>query len=134
MPFRADLSQGAPHPVFLLNPQCCPHTSHSSAFSTMTLPPMFVAISGLQALIFAPTELLAKQHYRTLVDLVDSLPLRPHRPRVALLVGSTPKAEKDATKAAIAWGHTTILISTQAALWVKDWHKLALVVVDEQHK
>jgi len=93
-----------------------------------------VAISGFQALIFAPTELLAKQHYRTLLDLVERLPLRPHRPRVALLVGSTPKAEKDATKAAIAQGRTTILISTQAALWVKDWHKLALVLVDEQHK
>ena len=90
-------------------------------------------LSGYQALIFAPTELLAEQHYRTLYGLAEQLPLG-QRPNIGLLVGSSSKAEKTKVKNGIASGHISIIISTQAALWVKEWHNLALVVIDEQHK
>lgn len=56
------------------------------------------------------------------------------RARVGMLVGSITPAAKKQLKKEIAAGDKNIIISTQAALWVKDWHKLALVVVDEQHK
>lgn len=92
------------------------------------------ALAGYQALLFAPTELLAGQHYKTLERLAEDLPIKLMRARVGMLVGSITPAAKKQLKKEIAAGNKNIIISTQAALWVKDWHKLALVVVDEQHK
>jgi ERCC4-related helicase len=91
-------------------------------------------LAGYQALLFAPTELLAGQHNKTLERLAEDLPMKGMRPRVGMLVGSITPAAKKQLKKEIAVGDKNIIISTQAALWVKDWHKLALVVVDEQHK
>eukprot|EP00775_Hariotina_reticulata_P012580 gene12580-12710_t len=93
--------------------------------------------SGYQSLLLAPTELLATQHYATLTSLSEQLFLKHlglKRPRVALLTSSSKASEKTAIKAALAGGRCDVLVSTQAALWVRDWSKLALVVVDEQHK
>jgi RecG-like helicase len=43
--------------------------------------------------------------------------------------------KKAAVKARLARGDIDLLVSTQAALWLNGgWSKLALVVVDEQHK
>jgi ATP-dependent DNA helicase RecG len=90
--------------------------------------------TGCQALLLAPTELLATQHMATLTFIADRLPLAL-RPRVALLTGSIPTKEKAAVKARLARGDIDLLVSTQAALWLNGgWSKLALVVVDEQHK
>jgi ATP-dependent DNA helicase RecG len=92
------------------------------------------APAGKQALLFAPTELLATQHYNTLAKLADELPLGGARPRMGILTGSKTAAEKRNIKADIAAGRLNIIISTQAALYVDAWQSLALVVVDEQHK
>lgn len=93
----------------------------------------YALLAGYQALLFAPTELLAGQHYKTLERLAEELPMRL-RPRVGMLVGSSGGAAKKQLKAEIASGEKNVIISTQAALWVNEWAKLALVVVDEQHK
>lgn len=90
-------------------------------------------IAGYQALLFAPTELLATQHYDTLQRLAEQLPMSM-RPRIDLLVGSCTATAKKISKGKIASGETRIIISTQAALWVNQWSNLALIVVDEQHK
>lgn len=85
--------------------------------------------------MLAPTELLASQHVETLQRIAEELPLAM-RPRIELLsrlVTAKPK-EKEAVHTAVAEGRVDILVSTQAALFVPTWGKLALVVVDEQHK
>ena len=81
---------------------------------------------GAQAAIMAPTELLARQHCETL----SSLGLAP-----ALLIGATPAAEKKKIKAGLASGGIPLVVGTHALLQ-KDvaYAKLALVVVDEQHR
>lgn len=53
---------------------------------------------------------------------------------MALLTSSTKAREKEVIKAGLAAGTVDVLVSTQAALWVTAWGRLALVVVDEQHK
>jgi ATP-dependent DNA helicase RecG len=90
-------------------------------------------LPGYQALLFAPTELLATQHLKTLEALADSLPLSM-RPRIGLLVGGLQGKARKELREQISSGQKNIIISTQAALWVPEWGKLALVVVDEQHK
>lgn len=94
---------------------------------------VLLCCAGYQALLFAPTELLATQHYQTLEKLADELPVAV-RPRIGLLTGSMSAAAKRSMKADIGDGKINIVISTQAALWVDAWDKLALIVIDEQHK
>ncbi|WIA19703.1 hypothetical protein OEZ85_005629 [Tetradesmus obliquus] len=90
--------------------------------------------AGYQALLLAPTELLASQHLATLNFIAERLPLSL-RPRIELLTGSLANKEKAGVKARLAAGEVDLLVATQAALWLKGgWSKLALVVVDEQHK
>ncbi|KAF8062927.1 recG [Scenedesmus sp. PABB004] len=89
--------------------------------------------SGFQALLLAPTELLASQHAATLAGIAERLPLSL-RPRVGLLTSSGRAKEREEVKRRVAEGQLDVLVSTQAALWVRRWRKLALVVVDEQHK
>eukprot|EP00879_Flechtneria_rotunda_P020962 GHRR01022072.1.p1 GENE.GHRR01022072.1~~GHRR01022072.1.p1 ORF type:complete len:234 (+),score=58.80 GHRR01022072.1:1274-1975(+) len=92
-----------------------------------------MSAAGYQALLLAPTELLAQQHYESFTSITDQLPLS-NRPRIDLLTSSTRAKEKEGLKNAVKDGKVSILVSTQAALWVREWTKLALVVVDEQHK
>ncbi|MCL2494236.1 MAG: ATP-dependent DNA helicase RecG [Oscillospiraceae bacterium] len=84
------------------------------------------ARAGTQAAMMAPTELLARQHHETLTKLG----LEP-----ALLIGSTPAAQKKAVKAALAEGSILLIVGTHALL-EKDvrFADLALVIVDEQHR
>jgi len=85
---------------------------------------------GHQAAIMAPTEVLARQHARTLTE-----DLRESRVRIALLTGSLGAAERRETLERIASGDIDLVIGTHALL-----HEdivpanLGLVVVDEQHK
>ena len=81
---------------------------------------------GGQGAMLAPTELLARQH----CDTLTKLGLAP-----ALLIGSTPAAEKKKIKSALSDGSTPLVVGTHALL-EKDvkFAGLALVVVDEQHR
>jgi ATP-dependent DNA helicase RecG len=83
-----------------------------------------------QAALMAPTELLARQHVRTLAR-----DLRASRVRIALLTGSLSAAERRATLAKIAAGEIDLIIGTHAIVQADvKFHRLGLVIIDEQHR
>lgn len=85
---------------------------------------------GFQSAIMAPIELLAQQHYRTLSELLGPLGLR-----VALLTGSATPKEKRELKEALAAGAINLCVGTHALLTGDTrFHRLGLVVTDEQHR
>ncbi|MDR2752762.1 MAG: ATP-dependent DNA helicase RecG [Oscillospiraceae bacterium] len=85
------------------------------------------AAGGAQAALLAPTELLARQHHQTLQKLGSLQP--------ALLLGSTPAAQKKKTKAGLAEGTVPLVVGTHALLQGDVvFANLALVIVDEQHR
>jgi RecG-like helicase len=89
--------------------------------------------SGWQAALMAPTELLAVQHYQTLWEALEGLPLAS-RPRLGLLTSSLKAREARAVRAAAAAGELDLVVGTHSLLNVPAWARLGLVVVDEQHK
>lgn len=85
---------------------------------------------GQQAIMMAPLEVLAQQHYLSISKL-----LLPLWVRVWLLVGSLPQSQKDKTKLMMRAGHIDLIIGTHALVQEDiDFHDLWLVVIDEQHK
>ena len=85
---------------------------------------------GYQAVVMAPTEILAEQHYRKLSHW-----LAPLGVRIAWLSGSLKKREKTAAAAAIASGAAQLAIGTHALFQESvAFHQLGLVIVDEQHR
>lgn len=86
--------------------------------------------SGGQALIMAPTEILAEQHARTLGELFDAAGIRH-----ALLTGSVPERERASTLEAFAEGDVDVLIGTHALIEddVRP-RRLTLAVIDEQQR
>ena len=86
--------------------------------------------NGLQVAFMAPTEILAVQHYTNIARL-----LAASRFRVDLLTGSTPGLEKHTLHAHIERGSTHLIVGTHALVQEKvTFHKLGLVVIDEQHR
>ena len=90
----------------------------------------FAAQNGWQSALMAPTEVLARQHYKTLAPLFERLGLT-----CALLTGSTRAAERKKLLAALEAGEIHLLLGTHALL-TEDvvYHKLGLVITDEQHR
>ena len=85
---------------------------------------------GRQAAIMAPTEVLARQHARTLGKLLSE-----SRVRWTTLVGGLGTVERREILAQIKAGEIDVVIGTQAILQDDvEFAKLGLVVVDEQHK
>lgn len=86
--------------------------------------------NGMQAVLMAPTDLLARQHFSSL-----SAMLAPAGIRVALLTGSLKAKEKDAVKAALRSGETQLLVGTHAVLTQDvQFQHLGLAITDEQHR
>jgi ATP-dependent DNA helicase RecG len=97
--------------------------------------------TGGQAALLAPTEVLAQQHYRSIVQLLGPLASGGQlgstqlATRVALLTGSLPAAPRRAALDAAASGTAGILIGTHALIQdAVSFHDLGLVVIDEQHR
>ena len=100
-----------------------------------------VVDAGGQAVLLAPTEVLAGQHARLVRSLLGplgragELDAPEHATRVALLTGSLPQAARRQALLDIASGAAGIVIGTHALLQENvDFAELALVVVDEQHR
>ncbi|UCD55276.1 MAG: ATP-dependent DNA helicase RecG [Candidatus Omnitrophota bacterium] len=91
---------------------------------------LLTAQNGYQASIMAPTEILAKQHYVNISEL-----LMPLGVNIRLLVSGLKPAKRLEIENEIKSGETDVVIGTHALIWqgVK-FKKLGLVVVDEQHK
>lgn len=88
------------------------------------------AQAGWQTVLMAPTELLAEQHALNFAQW-----MRPFGIEIALLAGKLKKKQKDAVLARAASGEVSLLIGTHAMFQSNvQFKKLALVVVDEQHR
>ena len=86
--------------------------------------------NGLQVAFMAPTEILAAQHYSNIARLLAS-----SRFRVDMLTGSTPGLHKHTLLSHIERGTTHLVVGTHALVQDKvTFHKLGLVVIDEQHR
>ena len=81
--------------------------------------------AGFQAALMVPTEVLAMQHYKSFQRMIKDT-------SIVLLTGSN---KDKATVAAIASGEAQIIIGTHALFQqAVVYHKLGLVVADEQHR
>ena len=86
--------------------------------------------AGAQAAILVPTETLAEQHLRTLDQLLAPAGIAP-----VLITGNVPRAERERREMAVATGTAPVVVGTQALLvGGVRFHRLGLVVVDEQHR
>ncbi|MCM8731324.1 ATP-dependent DNA helicase RecG [Hephaestia sp. GCM10023244] len=92
---------------------------------------MLIAVeAGAQAAFLAPTEILARQHYETLRNLLAGLPIN-----LAILTGRDKGRAREATLMGLADGSIDILIGTHAIFQSAVTYKsLGLIVVDEQHR
>jgi ATP-dependent DNA helicase RecG len=94
-----------------------------------TMAAIMAMAEGYQAVMMAPTELLARQHAETVYALLTPLGLHD---KVALLVGGMKTKEKEAARASIKEGRAQLVIGTHALIQESvDMHKLGLVVVDD---
>ncbi len=97
-----------------------------------TMAALMAIKQGWQVALMAPTELLARQHADTIYKLLKPLGMESV---VGLLVGSLSPAQKSKAHSAVSEGKVQFIIGTQALIQEKvDMHKLALIIVDEQHR
>jgi ATP-dependent DNA helicase RecG len=86
--------------------------------------------NGYQVSMMAPTEILATQHYLSARRILEKAGYR-----IVLLTGSLDQGRKRETRRHIAQGDAQLVIGTHALLEENvEFHKLGLVVVDEQHR
>ncbi|MFF0512300.1 ATP-dependent DNA helicase RecG [Streptomyces sp. NPDC004250] len=100
-----------------------------------------VVDAGGQAVMLAPTEVLAQQHHRSVVEMMGELAEggmlggAEHATKVVLLTGSMGAAARRHALLDLATGEAGIVIGTHALIEDKvRFHDLGLVVVDEQHR
>ena len=83
-----------------------------------------------QVAVMAPTEILAEQHHTKFAAWLQPLGIE-----IAWLSGSQKKRERDASKKRLANGEAMIAVGTHALIQdAVDFHRLGLVIVDEQHR
>ncbi len=86
--------------------------------------------AGWQCALMAPTEILAEQHFRKLLDW-----LTPLNVGVAWLTGSQKTKERREMLERIASGEAQLVVGTHAVIQDKvQFQRLALAIIDEQHR
>ena len=91
---------------------------------------VIAAAAGYQTAVMAPTELLAEQHFGSFDRWLTPLGIT-----VMPLLGSQPARTRAGTLAAVADGRATVVVGTHALFQDSvAFAKLALVIVDEQHR
>ncbi len=86
--------------------------------------------NGFQAAFMAPTEVLAMQHYESLIKDFEKYAIT-----VELLTGSTKLSKKREIYERLENGEIDIIVGTHALIQEKvQYNKLALVITDEQHR
>lgn len=90
----------------------------------------FACKNGSQTALMAPTEILARQHYNTLSELLNPLGVK-----VCCLTGSIPKKQRTILNEQIAAGEYDIITGTHALISeTTEFRRLGLVIMDEQHR
>lgn len=93
---------------------------------------LWASYNGYQSAIMAPTEVLAKQHYESFVQMSKDYNLNL---TVVLLTGSMTAKQKRETYAIIEEQERVLVIGTHALIQEKvNYRNLALVITDEQHR
>ncbi|MCK5779461.1 MAG: ATP-dependent DNA helicase RecG [Psychrilyobacter sp.] len=91
---------------------------------------LYLVENGYQGVIMAPTEILATQHYLSVVDDLRELGVR-----VEILTGSIKGKKREKLLAEIKAGVVDIVVGTHALIEDHvEFQKLGLIVVDEQHR
>ena len=87
-------------------------------------------LRGEQGAFMAPTDALARQHYKTFAKL-----LAPYGIKVALLLGSTSTRDRSLIRKALMNNEINVVVGTHT-LFSKDisYASLGLAIIDEQHK
>ncbi|HET9346325.1 MAG TPA: ATP-dependent DNA helicase RecG [Candidatus Limnocylindrales bacterium] len=88
------------------------------------------ARAGMQGALLAPTDLLARQHHRTLASLLEDAAIP-----VELLTGSLTAATARNTLDLVASGQAPVVVGTHALIQERvSFAALGVVVIDEQHR
>ena len=86
--------------------------------------------NGFQAAFMAPTDILARQHYKTFTELFKGTDIK-----TALLTGSMKESEKKAVRAELENGDISFVVGTHALITEKtNFYNLGIAVTDEQHR
>ncbi len=102
-----------------------------SGKTVVALLSMLAAVEdGGQAVILAPTEILARQHLATIAPLVEAAGIRAE-----ILTGREKGRNRDGILARLADGTTSIAVGTHALIQTGvEFDKLTMAVIDEQHR
>ena len=92
---------------------------------------MLLAVdNGFQAVMMAPTEILARQHFETVSQLLTEMNVE-----VAILTGSTKTKERKRILAGVEDGSINVLLGTHAVIEdTVQFKNLGFVIIDEQHR
>lgn len=91
---------------------------------------LIVVENDYQAVLMAPTEILADQHFKRISEMI-----KPFGLKVDELIGGQKKSEREKILRSIRDGKTNIIIGTHALIEENvEFNKLGLVVIDEQHR
>lgn len=102
-----------------------------SGKTVVALMSMLLALdNGYQACMMAPTEILANQHYDTIIQLLGDMNVK-----VELLTGSVTGKKREKILAELKNGEIDIIVGTHALLEdTVTFLSLGLAIVDEQHR
>lgn len=102
-----------------------------SGKTLVALMTMLIGIdNNFQACMMAPTEILAYQHYETILKLVEGLNIR-----VEILTGSIKGKKREKILEDLASGEVNIIIGTHAIIEENvAFRNLAIAIIDEQHR
>ena len=85
---------------------------------------------GYQCAFMVPTEVLAEQHYKSIIKLTNSLLIS-----VELLTGNTSEKKRKQIRRDLENGQVNVLVGTHALFEEKViFNALGLVIIDEQHR
>ncbi|MFT4202675.1 MAG: ATP-dependent DNA helicase RecG [Chitinophagaceae bacterium] len=92
---------------------------------------MLLAVdNGFQSCLMAPTEILARQHYQGLSELIKDLPVE-----MRILTGTTKTKERNQILQELEAGKVQLLVGTHAIIEERvQFQNLGLAIVDEQHR
>ena len=90
------------------------------------------ACNGFQGALMAPTEVLARQHFESITGLFKTYNIKK---TAVLVTGSMTAKEKRTAYEKIASHEADIIVGTHALIQEKvHYHRLGLVITDEQHR